>query len=365
MAFVKPLIAHRPQERLPKYIKNAMTMILGTDVTENEQELNRPNGNMENVTTRGFCVICSRNLDKKTMNKCDKCHLRMAFVKPLIAHRPQERLPKYIKNAMTMILGTDVTENEQELNRPNGNMENVTTRGFCVIYSRNLDKKTMNKCDKCPLDMVYNDDIDGDIYVEPPEPNVDTDEDSGDEDGGGLIDSLTSRQLRANVEVRLPNNERIGVTGTEERETPNTVPIASFATPIRDFSMAETSKNWIPEREKQKPEPMWTKGADFDIEMPTTFPLPDYSKYKNMSIIEIYEEFIDSEFIQHLVEETKRYAQFLNCADPKITTDEIRCFIAILYVSGYNLPSKRNYWDSNEDMRNDAVAKSMRRALCR
>lgn len=62
------------------------------------------------------------------------------------------------------------------------------------------------------------------------------------------------------------------------------------------------------------------------------------------------------------MEETKRYALFLNFADPKITADEIRCFIAILYVSGYNnLPSKRHYWDSNEDMRNYAVAKSMRR----
>lgn len=44
------------------------------------------------------------------------------------------------------------------------------------------------------------------------------------------------------------------------------------------------------------------------------------------------------------------------------TADEIRCFIAILYVCGYNnLPFKRNYWDFNEDMRNDAISKSMRR----
>lgn len=29
------------------------------------------------------------------------------------------------------------------------------------------------------------DDFEGDIFIEPPEPNVDTDEDSGDDDGGG------------------------------------------------------------------------------------------------------------------------------------------------------------------------------------
>lgn len=33
--------------------------------------------------------------------------------------------------------------------------------------------------------MAYSEDIDGDIFVEPPEPNVDTDEDSADEDEGG------------------------------------------------------------------------------------------------------------------------------------------------------------------------------------
>jgi len=35
------------------------------------------------------------------------------------------------------------------------------------------------------------------IYIEPPEATVLTDEDSADEDTGGLIDNLTGRQLRA------------------------------------------------------------------------------------------------------------------------------------------------------------------------
>lgn len=54
--------------------------------------------------------------------------------------------------------------------------------------------------------------------------------------------------------------------------------------------------------------------------------------------------------------ETRRYALFLNCPDPNISAEELRCFIAILYVSGYNnLPSKRHFWDSKNDMRNLAV----------
>jgi len=36
------------------------------------------------------------------------------------------------------------------------------------------------------LDILLNDDeMEGDIFIEPPHPSVDTDEDSGDEDGSG------------------------------------------------------------------------------------------------------------------------------------------------------------------------------------
>lgn len=57
--------------------------------------------------------------------------------------------------------------------------------------------------------MVFGDDIDGDIFIEPPEANVDTDEDSADEDDGGLADNLTSRQLRAPAEIRLRDSDRV------------------------------------------------------------------------------------------------------------------------------------------------------------
>jgi len=36
------------------------------------------------------------------------------------------------------------------------------------------------------MDILFNDDeIEGDIFIEPPYPSVDTDEDSSDEDGSG------------------------------------------------------------------------------------------------------------------------------------------------------------------------------------
>ncbi|KAG5868027.1 hypothetical protein JTB14_026668 [Gonioctena quinquepunctata] len=43
----------------------------------------------------------------------------------------------------------------------------------------------------CGLQVAHADDLDvGDIYIEPTEPAQLTDEDSADEDGGGLVDSL-------------------------------------------------------------------------------------------------------------------------------------------------------------------------------
>ncbi|KAJ8932218.1 hypothetical protein NQ314_014838 [Rhamnusium bicolor] len=139
------------------------------------------------------------------------------------------------------------------------------------------------------LDIIYSDDVKGDIFVEPPAANIDTDEDSGNEDEGGPLEYLL-----ANAEIRLPNNERLGI----------------------DY-------------EENIVQPM---------------------------------QIIDEAFIVHLVEESRQYALFLNCLDPKVTADEIRCLIAILFVSEYNnLLSKRHYWDFNDDLKNIAVSQAMQR----
>ncbi|KAG5884595.1 hypothetical protein JTB14_000612 [Gonioctena quinquepunctata] len=47
------------------------------------------------------------------------------------------------------------------------------------------------------------------IFVVLPEPNIDTDEDSVDEDNGGMLHNLTGPQLRSAVELKLTNNDRL------------------------------------------------------------------------------------------------------------------------------------------------------------
>ncbi|KAL3265494.1 hypothetical protein HHI36_009698 [Cryptolaemus montrouzieri] len=53
--------------------------------------------------------------------------------------------------------------------------------------------------------LAYSEDVDS-IFIEPPEADVLTDEDSGDEDTGGMTDNLSGRQLRARAEVKFPNH---------------------------------------------------------------------------------------------------------------------------------------------------------------
>lgn len=168
------------------------------------------------------------------------------------------------------------------------------------------------------------------------------------------LDNLAPRQLLANAEIKLPNNDRMGTEYEILRTTQ--------AEELRFPSICPETKKWMEERSAANLKPRWINKADFDVEKPVTFPEPNYCKYNHMTITEVFEQFIDNSFIDLLVEETKRYALFKNCTDPKITAEEIRCFIAILFVSGYNdLPSKRHYWDFNEDMKNVAVSQSMRR----
>ncbi|KAG5864564.1 hypothetical protein JTB14_028222 [Gonioctena quinquepunctata] len=54
------------------------------------------------------------------------------------------------------------------------------------------------------LQVAHADNLDvGDIYIEPPEPAELTDEDSADEDGGGLVDNLSANQLQAAAEISI------------------------------------------------------------------------------------------------------------------------------------------------------------------
>lgn len=187
-------------------------------------------------------------------------------------------------------------------------------------------------------DLLEQEDYDDlqDIYIEPPEVAEHTDEDSADEDSGGLIENLTGRQLLAGAELVSQS--------TNEEE----------ANECQTDSGPSTSK-------KRKITYKWTNSDLPDLPSPA-FSASLSRNYKDMSCTDMFELFFDENLWEFLIQQSTRYALFLNCPDPRISSDELKCFIAILILSGYNkLPSKRSYWDSGDDMRNTLVYNAMRR----
>lgn len=66
--------------------------------------------------------------------------------------------------------------------------------------------------------------------------------------------------------------------------------------------------------------------------------------------------FFDDNLCDILSTGIQRYALFQNEVDPLVTKDEIKCFLSVLILPGYNkLPGKRFYWDSATDMQNEMV----------
>lgn len=184
------------------------------------------------------------------------------------------------------------------------------------------------------LDILFGQDDDNStpeadtLFIAPPDPVLLSDEDSGDEDTGGTTDNLNARQLTAQAEIRY-NDDR------DDRVEFEAIP-------------TKTPRTWY--------------SGHFEGNLdrfPDNF---NYNKYKDFSLVELFELFIDDEIIDLLVSESNRYALTKVAENPNITGDEIRCFIAILLLSGYNsLPNKRLYWDSQDDTRNILVVNSMRR----
>ncbi|KAF2894784.1 hypothetical protein ILUMI_11389 [Ignelater luminosus] len=149
------------------------------------------------------------------------------------------------------------------------------------------------------LQMTYDDNLDfEEIYIESPEVNTFTDKDSGEED-----DSLNRNQLQARTERALKVNNNLEEKVNQE----------IFEERPRKGDLVVSQK---------------------------TFPQGN------------------NEIIDYRIEEATKYALFLNNADTKITQNEMKCFIAILILPGYNVDY---YWESGVDMRNALIDDVMRK----
>ncbi|KAG5864534.1 hypothetical protein JTB14_014292 [Gonioctena quinquepunctata] len=173
---------------------------------------------------------------------------------------------------------------------------------------------------------------------------------------------IPGRQLRAEAEIKLRNNTRIGGDTDDDVLQQGLV---LDQDPEGDSENTISLNNWIHEcfhgdNIKAREPPVWMKGDI--VAGPHQFPEGDFTKYANFSCCGMFELFFDNELINYLIKESQRYAQFINQQDPKISQEELRCFLGIMFLSGYNeVPSKIMYWDIKDDVKNQMVSNAMRR----
>lgn len=114
------------------------------------------------------------------------------------------------------------------------------------------------------------------IFIAPPDPSILTDEDSGDEEDGGIIDNLSRRQLLADAEIRTAR-------GILQEEAMDELP-EDCVCPLNDRNESPAHVSKISDSRD------WISGDFAYIEK--SFPGPDYSSFQNKSIVEIFEMFL-------------------------------------------------------------------------
>ncbi|XP_023018186.2 piggyBac transposable element-derived protein 3 [Leptinotarsa decemlineata] len=206
------------------------------------------------------------------------------------------------------------------------------------------------------LQMAYSDDLDvRNIFIEPPDVNELTDEDSGEEDKGGLVDNLSRNQLKASAQLEVFQNDSL------EDDEPVTL----------DEHNEGKRENFVEGNNREETVFAQAEKIDYDkiewiegdlIMTAKEFPKGNYENFKTFTPVEMIELFFDDDMIDFFLEETTRYTLFKNHPNPQITREEMRCFLAILILSGYNwMPGKKLFWDTAGDLGNQLVVEAMRR----
>ena len=238
-----------------------------------------------------------------------------------------------------------------------------------------------------------------DLFITPPSGDV-TDEDSGDEDAGGLVDNLSRRQLQAECEAVVSTAEheeiRIGSTSDIDSEEEMTVDtgdesmhndsvstsgeagvgcdlvqpsrkrrragsqerteVHGSAAVQRDVSKVSNNKTTIRKQERK-----WTK-TDLPDSQKTTFDPPKKAVLQEFSPVLFFEQFFGDDIIQLMREQSIVYARSKGNHRFSVDESEVRAFLAILTVSSYvPLPRRRMFWEQTSDVHNEVVTSFMAR----
>lgn len=231
--------------------------------------------------------------------------------------------------------------------------------------------------------------ISGNVYISPPSDNADaSDEDSGDEDGGN-VNNLSSNQLlseatatvftgsgRVDIGNDTDNEDSSVEQQGEESDAEETIAeedLPRSKRQKRTSTAAIAPRNEVPGKKKcHKLAPTsaatstvarkWCK-KDLPSSQQTRFEWtvdkPAFLS-RDTSPVGMFELFFDDQVIELLCHNTTLYAHQNGRHSFSVTSNEMRCFLAILLRSGYVImPRRRMYWEQAEDVFSDCVSSAM------
>ncbi|XP_054734554.1 piggyBac transposable element-derived protein 3-like [Anastrepha obliqua] len=220
------------------------------------------------------------------------------------------------------------------------------------------------------------------LYIEPPVDGNKSGEDDAEDDCAGIPDNVCPAQLRGGWEVVMASGRRIqGFDEEEDMGAPNPgdLPVIEVEDTYNEMEDEETTANRSesPMRKrlrKIEPKPSnvalpsgkketvfeWVKKKSPSL-IPI-FPSANYEYCRHALLLEQFEKFFDDTLLEHICEQSALYSVKQNRSNPNITVSELRAFIGILIVAGYNYHSNyKHLWSQDEEIRNNLVSNTMRR----
>jgi hypothetical protein len=88
----------------------------------------------------------------------------------------------------------------------------------------------------------------------------------------------------------------------------------------------------------------------------------NYTKFKKLSLVDFFDLFFGNKILELIANKSNQYCMAKFETSAAILADEIRVFVAILILSGYNtVPNYKLYWSNSEDMENKLIKQAMSR----
>lgn len=196
-----------------------------------------------------------------------------------------------------------------------------------------------------------NDVLSAEIYITPPENYDKSDEDSGDEESAN-INNLSRHQLLAEAEFRATVSSQTG---------PDVVEEILDGSLVNETNKPTTSQELAPPSKKRRI--VARKWRQVDIpEKPEKISEPPNFLEDLENPVQFFELFFDAEVFELLRSETEKNAIQKGNLNFRVSTEEIKRFIGILLLSGYNSVARyRMYWEQSVDCNFQGVASAMSR----